>query len=803
MDIIELLSTYSKATLQVMARSLGLTTAPKERVQLIIQISRAMSDQTNVLHTLERLSSSERALLERVQLAGGEMSVGALRVLATRDGLTDRQGRPPTGRVAPVANSRVFEEQIARLVAHGMLLTTGQRLYGGLLGYELLAQLVIPPPVLPLLPPLPVVAEELSASPPPTIRAADPATLQRDLYLYWSFLRDTHVTLTVRGLVNKAQLKKINSLLSTSEALENVRDESEAGRLRFLRHLLVGCGLVSRSGDRLAVTPKGESFFAQPLATRTQAVFDAYLKGSFWDELMQIPCLVIEGRRTSQNEAPPFVVRGRAKLVELIAELPSEGWLDVAAIIERVRRRGYEFLLPRRATHYGYTAVPPNPYVGYGNELGWSFYAARPGQASYEGYIRDEAAGWDVVEAGMVVALLEEPLYWLGLLDGGFAPDADAPGGQRLVAIRPTPLGAHILMGAPLERDEPLPSGRLIVQPTFQLLAYPPVSEVQLALLDRIAERGRLEQVAEYRLTRESVYRARQQHGLTVDQVVASLERESGTALPQNVAYTLVEWGQAQERVVLHEEVTLLTVAEPGQLDRLLAAPGTAAAIARRLTPTAALVHLGSLATIEAALLADGQLPLRFDQPPDLETGGHWLEVAADGLLTLLPSAPALYLRRALRPFSGEQGAALRITPAGVRQALADGLVLEQLLDRLAAWSGGNLPHSLQTQIKAWGGFFGSAQIERPVLLRLEDGRVLQSLLEDPELAPLLRPYQPSGALVEIDQQQLGQIAGLLAARGMHLDGAPPPAAHVPPADEEPSAAEEPPRRRGRPRKTA
>src|SRR5690242_7129562 len=110
MDLQVLLNTYNKSTLQVMARNLGIVPWPKDRTQLIDQLVETLSIAQTIEPVLATLSINERKLLEQVQLAEGELSVGALRLLAIRSNLVDKQQYVATSRVAPVAHSRLFEE---------------------------------------------------------------------------------------------------------------------------------------------------------------------------------------------------------------------------------------------------------------------------------------------------------------------------------------------------------------------------------------------------------------------------------------------------------------------------------------------------------------------------------------------------------------------------------------------------------------------------------------------------------------------------------------------------------------------
>ncbi|MBC8075042.1 MAG: hypothetical protein H7Y32_03120, partial [Chloroflexales bacterium] len=490
MDLAATLNSYNKTTLNAIGKSLGVLGVIKDRGELVGEIARRMAEPPLVRASLDALSANERALLNLVQAAGGTIGVGALRALALRDGIIENQNRPSSYSIQPQANSRVFEYMAARLIAAGLLLTAGQRPYSNAMySFELIDEAIIPPPVLGLLPPLPRNTQVLQASAPPLqIRSADPSAFQRDLYLYWSYLRDNDLQLTARGLMSKPNLKKVNAVLSQQEDLDALRDETDAGRLRFLRGVLVTCGLVNLQNNLLKPAPGSDEFFTRPLAKRTRAAFRAYRDGTFWDELGRIPSIVIEGRRAADSEAQRFVVQARKTVLKLLDDAPTDGWIDAARFSEKVASNRYEFLLPRKTDPYGYRRQTLlNPYESYGNGLGWSFRRRTASHDYGASLIRDEAEGWPVVEGAFIEALLREPLCWLGLLDLGLAPDAELPWATQLLSVRATPLGAHELMDAPLPEDSEPAGGRLIVQPTFQVLAYPPVSEVQLALLDRIA----------------------------------------------------------------------------------------------------------------------------------------------------------------------------------------------------------------------------------------------------------------------------------------------------------------------------
>src|SRR5439155_1194995 len=165
--------------------------------------------------------------------------------------------------------------------------------------------------------------------------------------------------------------------------------------------------------------------------------------------------------------------------------------------------------------------------------------------------------------------------------------------------------------------DQPLlataSAPHVVVQPNFQIFAFEPTDESVLFTLDQLADRVRAEQVVEYHLSRDSVYRA-QRAGLDAAAIVGFLERVSTVPLPQNVRRSLEEWGALHERVIVHRGVPLLHAVDAPTLDALYADSRVALLLGRRVAPTAALIAPEHLVELRDRLL-DG------DRPPALSEG--------------------------------------------------------------------------------------------------------------------------------------------------------------------------------------
>lgn len=150
--------------------------------------------------------------------------------------------------------------------------------------------------------------------------------------------------------------------------------------------------------------------------------------------------------------------------------------------------------------------------------------------------------------------------------------------------------------------------GRVIIQPNFTIVAYPPLTAPELQLLDTCATEESFERAASYQLTRASIVRARQ-FGYDIVHLRQRLESFSGSPLPANVSTTLTDWARQAERVRLSHNVTLLEVTTASLLDALLADRSAARWVERRLTPTAALLTEEGVAAARAWLLRRGELP--------------------------------------------------------------------------------------------------------------------------------------------------------------------------------------------------
>ncbi|TMC48509.1 MAG: hypothetical protein E6J26_10680 [Chloroflexi bacterium] len=508
------------------------------------------------------------------------------------------------------------------------------------------------------------------------ISEASAQDFQRDVYLYWNYLREQDVKLTAAGLIPKRHLVRLNDALNVKLDLRGVRDETQAARIHFIRVMMEATGLIRRNQRRVEALPGAVEFFGYTLARRTDRFFQAWRRSAEWNELLYLP---VRPRQHEQRAAKAIqlVVRARQYVLSLIEEYATQGWLSIDDLVNKVRVSHYEFLFKRTREEYG--AV--NPYYYFHNPLGWGFP------------VGEEREGWEKVEKEFIRTLVRQPLQWLGLVSLGEEQAV-------LSAFRLTGLGEYVFgLSAHAPGDAPAGAGgRVVVQPNFQIFALEPIAEQMLASLDRFADRVKTDKVYEYHLTCESVYRA-QQNGMSVSAVIAFLTQAAGSALPQNVQRTLEEWGESFRRVVIRRNVSLLHALDPLLLDRLQGHAAAAAFVVGRPLPRVLITR-----SEPAARESLAQALAALDQLPAIGTPlvHDALVLDDNGKVTLLHPLPDIFLIQALEQHAERRADGYYLSERIVKAERSAGESPEQIIARWQRWHHGSLPPTALRQIRRW-----------------------------------------------------------------------------------------------------
>ncbi|MCS6847302.1 MAG: helicase-associated domain-containing protein [Anaerolineae bacterium] len=586
---------------------------------------------------------------------------------------------------------------------------------------------------------------------------------QRDLGRYWRHVRKAGgLALTQQGWIYKSHFKALAAALN---AAETPADERDNGRLWFMRRLLQAMNelTVVDHGRSIAANPNGR-LLGMPMAQRVKWTFETWRDSDAWNELLRLPLQVSSGY--AGREAPAALGRARLTLLRAIGRLvqanrPSGEWIALADLIAYVKRNDYAFLFerwPRTGSHSGLYA---SPYYGANNPYGLTF-----------GAVKHEANGWDLVEGGFIVNVLTGPLWWMGLVELGYAPGAREAGGENVapVAFCLTPAGAWLIgSGDPPAFVES--GGKLIVQPNFTVLALEPISDTVLSDLDHFAESQGGERVIAYHLTRESLYRG-QQSGWNAARAIAFLEAHQGGPIPANVRRSLEEWEAAHRRITFHRSACVVQFAD-AEAEQALAdmlAPFEPQAIGARFR----LIEGRDAAEVASALREAGWAPVL--QPAGDQATENALRAGDDGEVTFTQPAPSVYALGKLAQFAelppageGHSNSA-RITGASVRVAMSAGMSLDQLLATLAELHAGPIPIALEEKIRAWAKFFGDATLQPAALLELSSDAVLANLLDDREVGPYLTPIEGSTKPLAIVQPAYAEIVrAMLRERGINI----------------------------------
>ncbi|HET9920230.1 MAG TPA: helicase-associated domain-containing protein [Ktedonobacteraceae bacterium] len=584
--------------------------------------------------------------------------------------------------------------------------------------------------------------------------------LQRTLYLYWSLVASMRdgLSLLNSNLLSRPALRQVIDQLQPKSSLEQIRSETDVPRLLFIRLLLMELGLLRVQQGTVRAAP-AEAYFALPLLERARRCYRLWLETPFWNEMATLPEVVVRPGPAPLEPAHEEIIQARHTIIERLQHEPVDSWLDVSAFIAHTKLYAPSLLFPRkygpRAERY---SVGSNPYD-------WDFRLRH-------GWLTPRE-GWYMVEGGFIRTLLSGPLSWLGLVD--------INNDGRRTTFRLLPDTRLITSDTPREVAE-MPWGRLIVQPNFDLMAMAPVSETLLAQLDRFAERLRLEHIAHYRLTKQSVTRAIQTglHAATIQQ---TLEQAAGSDIPQNVQYSLVEWERQARRVELWPRATLLEVDQPALLDSLYDDEKTRSLLGRRLSPVLAEVMARSLPVLQQALWQRDYLPTLTPAPAHdsllasspLATREPQWHLRDDGLLQPLYPVLDLYLATEVERISTlhEETGWRQITPASMQAAREAGIPLDTITRFLQHYCEGGVPASFLIRLKLWGGGYTGQQsisVEPAPLLRLS-AQVLQDIQSDEALRPLLgTELPPHSRLVRIPPEHLEQVVELLKERGFEVE---------------------------------
>ncbi|MFO7684082.1 MAG: helicase-associated domain-containing protein [Chloroflexota bacterium] len=761
-DIATLLDSYNSNTLWEMARAAQLpnTTGKKlSKGELLVLLAQEFFKPERIKASYQRLTKTERDVLNRLLLHNGRVSSRQFaRELIRADLVTEAPPLEPKkqdywyersnsiyGRVvnhigsASNLNSRIYEDVVARLTLHGLVFSEDSGVTTGETSYKLQLHpgdtLFVPTFVsrhLPQPAPIPV---EVKNWQPAHVLHGDPQLLLRDLYLYWDTVRRHPIDMIQSGLVGKRGLKQLNAVLLTPDpTLDSVKQENETGRLYVLRQILEELKLVKSQNGLLTTTAKSSraipDFWRKSMAEQVTAVLAAW---------RNLPMPFYFTGRQSYYEFGLNSRQACQLLSQILAELPANAWIEPDEVLERLQERNSGFLFALRKQFEGRH----------------SYYYGNRAQA---------LADMDKLEQAFVGQVTANFLLQLGVVELGFNNPPTNP--ADWYAYRLTPLGTAVLHNKPYQSEAV--TGQVIIQPNFQILAMGPVPMNVLAQLDLFAERQKVDRSAfEYHLSRQSVYAA-QQMGYAVEEVQRFLETATPHDLPQNIRRSLAEWAAHHDRIVFRRDVTLLQAADEALLERLLNGAETGKLLARPVGNQVALVKSKQQDKLVSALRKDGLLPAVSGANP--EAANKSVVVDENGRIQPIHAVPSLHLSGRLSHFAIESEGGWQLTAQSVSRAGGNKESTQSIVDELKKLNRGRLPKHLVEQIRAWGGYYGSAAVGTLTLFEFRDQETLAELRDLPELRELLQPFAAGNrALAVVAEEEVTAVHAILSRLGVQV----------------------------------
>lgn len=484
------------------------------------------------------------------------------------------------------------------------------------------------------------------------------------------------------------------------------------------------------SDDSFQLSQTPARIAEQPYAEQIQGFLQGILQVTNWSELTEW---------TTSYYSRKFT-QARPMLLTLLAALPMVGHEFYA--VDHLD----QILFDRIGPYFSLTYVRDRPYT-----YNKSSAEIRKIEEEWRTTLR---TNWLKQERPWFEQALTTWVYFLGLVDLGFE-------NHKLVSIRLSQLGREVLHPAhpalaSTVSDETVPTeGAWIVQPNFEILVYlDHVTPAQLAFLERHAERIQSQQhVAQYRLTRESIYQGLES-GTSLEDLLQQLGAGMKGDLPRNIAFEIKEWAAQREKLTLYRSTYLMEFKTSAERDSALALGLQGQPIGERF-----LLRSSSAA---------GQLPrvsitkVDYSQPLPVA-----FSLSEDGRIELLAGYSDLLIEAQLDQWATRSGKAQwQLNATQVQTNVKNGTSLPKLLDFLAQRAQHGLPSFLRLALQAWAGNAPALEVESVVVLHCPSAEVRQILEESSSLRPYLEGRLSSELLV-VKASKLKALQELLQKCGM------------------------------------
>jgi len=742
--MVETLSTalqnYHINALQEIANQLALKPdrQPAHKSWFVRELTRAIPTLAHSRDFVRSLSEAERMALAVAMKANDACTVREVALPLMLAELVRVDGLPET------ANRPTALEVLHSLLRKGLIINATEA--GGfstLRTFEPLQWFAVPREVSSALPTslLPATAITPSSSrrapaTPSLVRAGNPQGYLKQLFFVWAELRREPARRLKAGGLGKRDRRRIAMALGLND------DEGELDQVSRLCEMLAALRMVSEDEETITAVESSAVtlFWNTTLARQMHDLVSAYTR-------LQAPLGVNPAILSSEGRAgvsPRPVPEMRAIVIKTLGEVAAYDWVSFAWVSALLT-----------GGQAGSFALEPETWDLLYGSLHW--YGSS--------YRLDMEKDLRHLEALISWSIFEE-LQAIGVVDLGY--DSTTP--ESLSVIRLTPAARAYFEGRSGTDIASEPTGQVVLQPDFQILAMGPVPLRVLASLDQFAEREKVsESVITYRITRDAAYRAFQR-GDTAKTILAYLDEATGQPPPQNVMRSLEEWQHQHERIIVHRRVSIMQVDSPELLAQLLA-DERLRRLLHQLDDRTVWFRVSKLEEVQAQLRALELLPA---YSAGLEADvAHSLQWAGDDLVPCV-TLPSLYVSGMLSRIAEACNGRWTLTPASVRMATSLGIGPLEIIALLEKMTGAPLSDDWTKRIKSWGNHFGAGTTAQARLLRLERQEALAELRRaDARLRRWLHPLPEATNIAAVDVNHWDDVIDLLTSWGVEITSGP------------------------------
>lgn len=573
--------------------------------------------------------------------------------------------------------------------------------------------------------------------------------VMKDMLSFVEYIEKKTVRLTKTGLLPKKDRDKIGDTLKIPEWFA------------LLYPTLKSANLVKVENGKLRPTRLCKEFFRMSIAEQAKKLFEGWIKQDEFDEFERVEELEINKDELLLSEK---IKSARAIAMEVLKKGVSYNvWHSVGRFSDAVKRFDVEFLILRVAGGgYWYSSRGEHRYRG----------VFEKGKSSWNSNL-DMRKDWGKVEGRFLKQILEEPLFWFGLVSLGHDKDGE------LVGLRLTDVGAYVF-GIAEETSESTGEKTLIVQPNFDLILHTEKPILGLRFqIERFADKVSGDKVFVYRLNRESIYRGIQS-GMTLDEILDILQNHSRNEIPQNVIYSIRDWVASFERIHIWRDSLVVEAESKDELDKFLQGTLPDEAVTH-ITESIALVDksyreavLKKLSKEKNAGYFDYWLPagriFTVTEGLNIIIKKRLCDWLSEGEIESFAEAVNSDNSQSRAVGSRESGLVYRITRESVASGLKKGWKTSSLLNFLSYHSTEPLPPDAVLTVRGWTEDFSPLELKESLMLIAPDSSSLDALLSVKNLQEyFVARISPEVALVKAESRN--ELAQELDKRGISLDG--------------------------------